>query len=115
MKESMYVEDQSDTDFHSLIDEAIDRLPPRRRDVYLLNRRQGMSYNEIAALLNISRESVKTHLQLATSSITSFIKARLFTLVTGSFFFIIFFLSRSPFLLCCGVLSLEKPDSLTND
>jgi RNA polymerase sigma-70 factor (ECF subfamily) len=61
----------------SLIDEAIDSLPPRRKEVYLLSRHERLTYQEIAEKLNISRESVKTHLKLASESITKFIRAHL--------------------------------------
>lgn len=59
----------------SLIDRAVDQLPPRRKEVYLLSRHARLSYHEIAAQLGISRESVKTHLKLASQSITSYIRA----------------------------------------
>ena len=61
----------------SLIDQAIDNLPPRRKEVYLLSRHERLSYKEIAARLGISKESVKTHLKLASDSITSFIRSHL--------------------------------------
>lgn len=61
----------------SVIDMAIDSLPARRKQVYLLSRHQRLSYNEIAAQLGISKESVKTHLKLATGSITEFIRSHL--------------------------------------
>lgn len=61
----------------SLIDKAIDSLPPRRKEVYLLSRHQRLSYKQIAHRLGISRESVKTHLKLATDSITAFIRSNL--------------------------------------
>ena len=61
----------------SLIDKAIDSLPPRRKEVYLLSRHQRLSYKQIAERLGISRESVKTHLKLATDSITAFIRSNL--------------------------------------
>jgi RNA polymerase sigma-70 factor (ECF subfamily) len=57
----------------SLIDQAINSLPPRRKEVYLLSRHERLTYKEIADRLRISRESVKTHLKLASSSISNFI------------------------------------------
>ena len=57
-----------------VMDEAIDRLPPRRKEVWLLSRHERLTYQEIAARLGISRESVKTHLQLASSTIAGFIR-----------------------------------------
>lgn len=59
----------------SLIDKAIASLPPRRKEVFLLCRYEGFAYNEAAEQLGISRESVKTHLRLATASISTFIRS----------------------------------------
>jgi RNA polymerase sigma-70 factor (family 1) len=56
-----------------LIDEAIDRLPPQQKKVYLLSRRERKKYSEIAEQLGISRETVKKYLQLATVSISTYI------------------------------------------
>lgn len=61
----------------SLIEQAIDSLPPRRKEVYLLSRHERLTYKEVAERLGISRESVKTHLKLATDSITGFIRSHL--------------------------------------
>ncbi|OQP52675.1 hypothetical protein A4H97_25410 [Niastella yeongjuensis] len=58
-----------------IIEQAIDQLPPRRKEIYLLSRHERLTYKEIAARLKISTESVKTHLKLATHSITGFIRA----------------------------------------
>jgi len=64
-----------DIDFsrNSLIEKAIDSLPPRRKEVYLLSRHERIAHNEIAKRLGISKESVKTHLKLANNSISAFI------------------------------------------
>ena len=61
----------------SLIDEAIDSLPERRKEVYLLSRHERLSYQQIADQLGISKDSVRTHLQLASKDITKFIRERL--------------------------------------
>lgn len=66
-----------DATMSSVIEQAIDQLPPRRKEVYLLSRHERLTYKEIAARLDISTESVKTHLKLATASITTFIRAHL--------------------------------------
>lgn len=70
-------EDNDPPNFASLIDEAIDSLPPRRKEVYLLSRHERLTYQEIATQLGISKESVKTHLQLAASSITNYIRSNM--------------------------------------
>jgi RNA polymerase sigma factor (sigma-70 family) len=62
----------------SIIEQAIDQLPPRRKEVYLLSRHERLTYKEIADKLMISTESVKTHLKLATNSITMFIRTHVY-------------------------------------
>lgn len=77
-KKKLYIADHESAVLKlSLIDQAIDNLPPRRKEVYLLSRHNRLTYQEIADRLGISRESVKTHLKLASDSITSFIRAHL--------------------------------------
>lgn len=66
---------------YALLDEAIDKLPPRQKEIYLLNRHQRLSYQEIAQKLSIGRESVKRNLQLASQAITKYINARLALLI----------------------------------
>lgn len=48
---------------------ALDELPERQRQVFLLRRWQGMSVEETASALGISGGSVKTHLSRATSAL----------------------------------------------
>ncbi len=61
----------------SLVDEAIDQLSPRQKEVYLLHRYERFTYQQIAEKLGIGKESVKTHLELAVKSITKYLKGRL--------------------------------------
>jgi len=61
----------------SVIEQAIESLPPRRKEVFLLSRGEHLTYQEIATLLDISKESVKTHLKLASNSISGFIRTNL--------------------------------------
>ncbi len=48
-----------------LLHQVISRLPPRQREVYLLADEQEMSYEEIATYMQVSRLTVKRHLELA--------------------------------------------------
>ncbi|HEX2629483.1 MAG TPA: RNA polymerase sigma-70 factor [Chitinophagaceae bacterium] len=45
------------------IHQLVDSLSPRQREIFLLSREQGLKYEEIAARLNISFQTVKTHLR----------------------------------------------------
>lgn len=56
-----------------LIDKAISQLPPQQKKVFILSRYQRRKYIEIAAELNLSKETVKSYLQIATSSIRKFV------------------------------------------
>ena len=57
------IEDQLDAKFtQSLIDEVVSRLPAKRKQVFLLSRREGLSRKEIASLLNISENTVRNQL-----------------------------------------------------
>ncbi|MBW8688307.1 RNA polymerase sigma-70 factor [Chitinophaga rhizophila] len=42
--------------------QCLDKLPPRRREAFILNREKGMSYAEIASLLNVSIFTVQNHI-----------------------------------------------------
>lgn len=45
-----------------LLEESIDRLPARQKEVFLLNKREGLTAEEIAERLNISKRTVENHL-----------------------------------------------------
>jgi len=60
--------------FYSILDEAIDHLPKRQREVYLLHRHERLTYQQIANHLGIGKESVKTHIEQAVRNISSYVK-----------------------------------------
>ena len=53
----------------SLIDKAIDELPSKCRSVFILNKKEGYSYEEISEILNISKNTVENHISNALSKI----------------------------------------------
>ena len=57
-----------------LIDVAIHRLPPQQKTIYQLSRQEGLSYDEIAKRMNISRNTVRNHLAEAMKTIRVFLK-----------------------------------------
>ena len=80
--------------YYNLLDEAIDHLPAQQRRVYLLSRHNRLKYAEIAEQLKVSRETVKKYLQIATVSITDYVRTHLdalsIVLITIKTFFIFF-------------------------
>jgi RNA polymerase sigma-70 factor (ECF subfamily) len=51
---------------------AIEKLPPRRRDVFRLSRQEGLSHQQIASRLGISVRTVENHLAAALQSLRDF-------------------------------------------
>lgn len=60
-----------------LINDAIEKLPPQQGIVFRLSREQGLKYDEISLMLNISPYTVKNHLVLALHAIRSYLRDRL--------------------------------------
>lgn len=52
-------------DIADLIDREIAKLPPKMREVFLLSRKEGLTYKEIADTLQISEETVNTQMKRA--------------------------------------------------
>ncbi|WP_315822286.1 RNA polymerase sigma-70 factor [Paraflavitalea speifideaquila] len=60
-----------------LIDEAVELLPRRQKNVYLLSRKEGISQEAIAQKLNISHETVKKHMVLALRFLKNHLRANI--------------------------------------
>lgn len=88
-EKSFSVSEPEEPDHYDLIDEAIDRLPPRQQKVYLLSRHERKKYSEIADMLGLSRETVKKYLQLATESISAYVLEKVKAVVSIFFLFFI--------------------------
>ncbi|WP_374745660.1 RNA polymerase sigma factor [Parapedobacter sp. 2B3] len=54
---------------HQIIEQAIQSLPPKRREVYMLCKIQGMSYEEASKLLGCSVAAINAHIVKATKAI----------------------------------------------
>lgn len=52
-------------EFQLLVDQTIENLPPKRRVVFKLIKDDGLSYKEVASLLDISVKTVDNHLSTA--------------------------------------------------
>jgi RNA polymerase sigma-70 factor (family 1) len=76
--------------YYTLLDEAIDHLPPQQQKVYLLSRHSRLKYDEIARQMGLSRETVKKYLQASTLSITNFVQSHT-DVLTLALAFLIFF------------------------
>ncbi|MBX3255917.1 MAG: RNA polymerase sigma-70 factor [Chitinophagaceae bacterium] len=60
----------------ALVSQAIKKLPPQQQLVYFLSRQQGLSIDEIASKLSISKNTVKSHLTKALHFIRQYLLTR---------------------------------------
>ena len=58
-----------DNDYSKLLDELIESLPPKQKEIFRLNRIDGLTYQEISELLHTSVENVRKHASLALKKI----------------------------------------------
>ncbi len=56
-------------DYQAILEQAIMKLSPQQRKVYILSRHKGLKQDEIAKRMNLSIYTVKEHMKLALSSI----------------------------------------------
>lgn len=61
-------------EYHSIIQQAIEQLPPQRRAVYILSRAEDKPRKEIASLLQISPNTVRNQLAKAVENIVAYLK-----------------------------------------
>lgn len=61
-------------EFHQIIQQAIEQLPPQRKAIYILSKTEGRRRNEVASLLHISPHTVRNQLVKAMEHIVSFVK-----------------------------------------
>jgi RNA polymerase sigma-70 factor (family 1) len=61
--------------WNTLIDAAIDQLPPQQKKVFILARQDRLKQEEIARVLQISKSTVKSHMRLAVAAVTEYIRA----------------------------------------
>lgn len=58
-----------------IVNRLIDKFPPRRKEIFVLSRRSGLSVREIAQTLHISESTVENHINKALKTIKSKLKA----------------------------------------
>lgn len=72
------------TELEKLYQSALAKLPPRRRQVFVLSRQAGLSYAGIAAELNISVKSVETQMTHALKFLRTYFRAHGTTLALAA-------------------------------
>ena len=65
-----------DEECRRILQNAINQLPPQRKLIYTLSREQGLTHEEIARALNLSRNTVKSTIMAATRSISEYLQKK---------------------------------------
>lgn len=60
---------------HTLLEKAIGQLPPRQQEAWRLSRDKGMTYQEIAKSMNISKATVKELVHKAIAALKSSVRS----------------------------------------
>ena len=68
-------------EYDAILKQAVNSLPPKQKEVYLLMKEQGMKRHEVAAALQVSEETVKTHLAQAMRAIRAYCLSHIDTLL----------------------------------
>lgn len=61
--------------YEQILQEAIRQLPPQRQKIFRLCRQEGKKYEEVSKELNLSRNTVKEHMVLATKFLKEYVYA----------------------------------------
>lgn len=74
--ENQFTDDNNypEIDLSVKIEESINSLPEKRREIFRLSRQEGLKYHEIAQKLNISIKTVETHMSLAIKTLREKLK-----------------------------------------
>ena len=81
--------ENNETDFESLkkqVNIVIEKLPPKRKQIYTLSRERGYTYSEIAQELNISVKTVEKQINLSLKQIKNHLDKESFTTLIIPFF-----------------------------
>jgi hypothetical protein len=81
------------------IQRGIDELPPRCRQIFLLNRRSGLTYQEIAGYLGVSINTVNTQMGRALQSLRNSLSDYIPAFITAGISKL-FFLTPTTTLVC---------------
>lgn len=85
------IQDEEEPDYETVIekvDKLIDQLPAKRREIFLLSRKEGLDISEIANYLGLSESTVKNQISSAISFLKGEVKKGG---LSGTLFFALFY------------------------
>lgn len=79
-------------EFQQILNDAINRLPEKQRQAFILSKQQFLKREEVAKVLNFSPETVKSNLERAMKSVRTYCQQQLKDL---PFVLLLFFFSKN--------------------
>lgn len=92
---SYYQKETDRREFRDAIRKSIKELPPRGRQIFELNRNDGLTYSEISEYLDISIKTVETHMRRALKKLRNHIPNHLPFLFLPYIFWVVYQLLKS--------------------
>lgn len=80
----------SDKEISRLIQSGVDTLPDKCREIFILCKQEGLTYEEIATYLNISEKTVDNQMGIALRKLRDFLRPQLKKISVTLLFYIIF-------------------------
>ena len=77
-----------DAEFKALLYEAVNQLPPQRKRIYLMSRENGLTHDQIAEALHLSRSTVNNAMVASNHSIVQFLQKHAMDKAVFVFFFL---------------------------
>lgn len=71
------IEEVSRRELSSLVEDAVEVLPEAQREIFLLREQTGLTFREIAEVLDLPRDTVKSRMRYALGHIRRFVRRRL--------------------------------------
>jgi RNA polymerase sigma-70 factor (family 1) len=75
-------------DYNTLLQEAMEHLPPKCREVFVLSRVSDLTYQQISDTLNISIKTVENHMGKALRILRSFVRGKQVCILTLTLLFL---------------------------
>ncbi|MBO9562440.1 MAG: RNA polymerase sigma-70 factor [Niastella sp.] len=81
-------EKESGKDYNTLLQEALQQLPPKCREVFVLSRISDLTYQQISETLDISVKTVENHMGKALRILRTFIRGKNVSIIPLTLFFL---------------------------
>lgn len=83
-------EKMSEAEIGQLIQLGVDTLPEKCREIFILCKQEGLTYEEIAEYLNISKKTIDNQMGIALRKLRDYLQPRVKKLLIVLFFYIFF-------------------------